>query len=493
MSHALTLHHIRKTFGPLTALDDVSLTLAPGRIHGLLGENGAGKSTLMNVLYGLLRPDGGEILIDGKPTRIRSPRDALASGIGMVHQHFMLGGAMTSLDNVLLGDKRARIWLDRAAFAKNLRELSNRLGLPIDPSAHIGGLSVGQQQRVEILKALYRDVRVLILDEPTAVLTPDETDQLFTAVSRLRSEGKSIVFISHKLKEIKRICDDLTVLRRGKVVFQGTADSVSPIELSRLMVGRDIAPVRLIRDITAATGAMALEVRSLSAPPLRDCDFQIRRGEILGIAGVDGNGQQELAEAILGLRPISGGRIHLADREITSLPASDRLQLGIAHIPNDRKSEGLVGSMSIAENLALKHGFARHGLMRWPTIRRTARQMIEQFSISTLSPHAPVATLSGGNQQKVILARELALSNPKIVIAMNPARGLDVAATQFVYEQLLACRSRGGAVLLIGSELDELLALCDRIGVLYSGRFAMSDFPGEGADQIGRMMTGTAL
>jgi simple sugar transport system ATP-binding protein len=498
---AVELLDIHKRFGQVAALDSVSMTLRPGRVHGLLGENGAGKSTLMNVLYGLLRPDGGRVLLNGKPATIRSPHAALAAGIGMVHQHFMLAGAMTVLNNVLLGDRRAPQVLDRSAAAARLHQLSQRLGLPVDPFARIAELSVGQQQRVEILKALFRDVRVLILDEPTAVLTPAETQQLFAAVDRLRAEGRSIVFISHKLAEVLRICDDLTILRRGRVVFDGPAAGVSAGELSRHMVGRDIEPIRRSTPSPGTPGegwgggSPALAINSLTAPPLRDISFTLHPDEILGIAGVDGNGQQELAESIAGLRPIRSGRILLAGADITRASPGQRFRLGLAHIPNDRKLEGLVGSMSVAENLALKRHdtppFAHGGILSWRSIRRTARDLVARYDIRTPSIHAPASTLSGGNQQKLILARELALSEPRLVLAMNPVRGLDIAATHFVYEQLLAVRARGGAVLLISSELDELLTLCDRIGVLYNGRFAMSEFPRDGAaEQIGRMMTG---
>jgi general nucleoside transport system ATP-binding protein len=494
---AVELRDIRKRFGPTIALDGVSLSLRPGRVHGLLGENGAGKSTLMNVLYGLLRADGGEIRIDGRHAAIRSPQDALAAGVGMVHQHFMLAGAMTVLDNVLLGDRRAGQWLDRGTAAGKLVELSRRLGLPVNLRARIAELSVGEQQRVEILKALYREVNVLILDEPTAVLTPAETEQLFAAVDRLRTEGTSVVFISHKLGEVKQICDEVTVLRRGWVVFEGAAAGVSAEELSRHMVGHDLAPVRLDRDSSTASDANlpALTLEGVSAGIVRDVSLRIGAGEILGIAGVDGNGQQELAEMIIGLRRATAGRIALGETDVTRLPLARRIDLGLAHIPNDRKREGLVGTMSIAENLALKRHamrpFARGGLMSWRAVRRSARELVDRFDVRAPSIDSPVATLSGGNQQKVILARELGMADPKLVVAMNPARGLDVAATNFVYEQLLAVRRRGGAVLLISSELDELLELCDRIGVLYGGRFAMSDFPRTGAFEIGRMMTGT--
>ena len=516
MGFAIQLRDIRKQFGSLMVLDGVSLSLKPGRVHGLLGENGAGKSTLMNILYGLLRADSGTILIDERIANIASPQAALRAGIGMVHQHFMLAGAMTVLDNVLLGDRREGRWLNRTTAAEKLTELSRHLGLPVDPTARISELSVGRQQRVEILKALYRDVQVLILDEPTAVLTPAETEQLFTAVNRLKAAGKCVVFISHKLGEIKRICDDLTVLRRGRVAFQGEAAGVSTEEISRQMMGRDVVPFLVSKEwppssfggeddgeIFHASNVKSvpsahpqkkprniLSIEALSADPLHDVSLHIHPGEILGIAGVDGNGQQELAEAILGLRSIATGRIDIDGRDILRLSAAARAALGIAHIPNDRRREGLIGTMTITENLALKHQFSRLGLMRWPTARRAARGLIQQFDIRTRAAETPVATLSGGNQQKVILARELAIVEPKLVIAMNPARGLDVAATQFVYRQLSACREKGGAILLISSELDELMALCDRIGVLYNGRLTMSRFPHDGIAELGRMMTG---
>jgi simple sugar transport system ATP-binding protein len=495
---SVELIDVRKRFGPVQALDGVSMTMRPGCVHGLLGENGAGKSTLMNILYGLLRPDSGRVLLSGKLATIRSPHAALAAGIGMVHQHFMLAGAMTVLDNVLLGDRRAPQWLERSAAAEQLHQLSQRLGLPVDPFARIGDLSVGQQQRVEILKALFRDVRVLILDEPTAVLTPAETQQLFAAVDRLRAEGRSIVFISHKLAEVLRICDDLTILRRGRVVFDGPAAGVSAEELSRHMVGHDIEPIRRAPPLAEVHDGKPppLSVRGLAGPPLHDVSFELHAGEILGIAGVDGNGQQELAESIAGLGPIRSGRILMAGADVTRANPAERFELGLAHIPNDRKLEGLIGSMSVAENLALKRHAARPfahrgGILSWRSIRRTARDLVARYDVRTPSIHASASTLSGGNQQKLILARELAISEPRLVLAMNPVRGLDIAATHFVYEQLLAVRARGGAVLLISSELDELLTLCDRIGVLFNGRFTMSDFPREGAaEQIGRMMTG---
>jgi simple sugar transport system ATP-binding protein len=494
---ALELLDIRKTFDDIVALDGVTLRLAPGSVHGVLGENGAGKSTLMNVAYGLLRPDTGEIRVAGQSVRPpRSPADAIARGVGMVHQHFMLAPPMTVLDNVLLGDRRAPQLLDRGTSADALSAMAQRLGLPIDPHARVESLSVGQQQRVEILKALWRDARVLILDEPTAVLTPIEVDQLFAAVERLRDEGRSVVFISHKLGEVQRICDDLTVLRRGRVVWEGRADAVAPDDLARQMIGHDLAPVtRASTPAPARTSSSpTLVVDRVCVPGLHDVSLHIAPGEILGIAGVDGNGQQELAEAIVGLRKTTAGTVTLSGLDVTRLSLKDRLALGAAHIPNDRKRESLVPTMSVTENLCLKlhdrRPFARAGVMSWRSATSLARSLAQKFDIRAATVDVPVATLSGGNQQKVVLARELGMTDPKLVVAMNPVRGLDVAATNFVYEQLLARRAAGAAILLISSELDELLALCDRIAVLYSGRLTHTNFPDTDRQTIGRLMAG---
>jgi len=489
------LLHIIKAFGRVRAVNDVSLSIAPGTVHGLLGENGAGKTTLMNMLYGMVQRDGGEIRIDGRAIELNSPRDAIAGGIGMVHQHFMLAGAMSVLDNVLLGDRREGFALDRAVAAGRLEKLANDLNLGVDLSARVEELSVGQQQRVEILKALWRDVSLLILDEPTAVLTPQETEQLFSAVRRLRSRGKSIVFISHKLREVLSICDRLTVLRGGHVVWEGAGKDATEGQLASIMVGEDFSPIEISTARAASADAAILRLLNISAPGLNSISFDLHN-EILGVAGVDGNGQQELAEATVGLCPLEQGQIFLADHDISSLAARQRFQLGLAHIPNDRKREGLIGSMGIPQNLVLKQHssppFSNRGIMHWRRVRESATRLARGFDIRTNSLDSPISTLSGGNQQKVVLARELGLSQPKIIIAMNPTRGLDVAAARFVHEQLLAHRLRGAAILLISSELDEILQLSDRIGVLYRGRLTMSDFPRQGVDKIGRMMAGVS-
>jgi simple sugar transport system ATP-binding protein len=411
----------------------------------------------------------------------------------MVHQHFMLAGGMSVLDNVLLGDRRQGQWLDRRSAARALVELSRRLDLEVDPQAPVGGLSVGQQQRVEILKALYRDARVLILDEPTAVLTPQESEQLLAAMRRLRDDGRSVAFISHKLGEVLRACDDVVVMRRGRVEWSGAALGVTPEDLARLMVGRDVAEVRADETTGAATTPV-IRLDGVSAPGIIDVELSAG-AEVLGIAGVDGNGQQELAEVLVGLRRVTSGRVWLGDRDITHLDLPRRTRLGIAHVPDDRRREGLVPSMTVAENVALKQHarppFSRGaGIMSWTRTRAVARDLARSFDVRTSSIDVPAGTLSGGNQQKVLLARELALVRPRVVVAMNPARGLDVAATNFVYERLLGCRREGCAVILISSDLDELLRLGDRITVLYRGRLTMTDFPRAGVEEIGRLMAG---
>lgn len=484
----IELQHITKHFGSVRAVDDISISIEPGAVHGLLGENGAGKTTLMNILYGMVQRDGGEIRVGGRSVDVNSPRDAIAHGIGMVHQHFMLAGAMSVLDNVLLGDRRERIVLDRATARKRLEKLAGDLNLQIDPSARVEELSVGQQQRVEILKALWREVGLLILDEPTAVLTPQESEQLFVAVRRLREQGKSIVFISHKLREVLGICDRLSVLRGGRLVWQGASKDASEQQLASIMVGEDFKSTLSKPPVGSASADAAL-LRIINSA----VSFELKN-EILGIAGVDGNGQQELAETIVGLRHLNQGQIFLGDRDISTLDARDRFKLGLAHIPNDRKREGLIGSMGIGENLILKQHdsppVSRNGLMRWRTVRESAAKLVEQFDIRTTSLNTAISTLSGGNQQKVVLARELGLSQPKVIIAMNPTRGLDVAATHFVHEQLLAYRAGGAGILLISSELDEILRLSDRVGVLYRGQLTISDFPRDGVEKIGRLMAG---
>ena len=496
MSHPVELINIQKRFGSLLALDHVSLSLKPGQIHGLLGENGAGKSTLMNVLYGMSRADSGSIHIHGKPKIIRNPRQAIAHGIGMVHQHFMLAGQMTVLDNILLGDSRNSFFLDRKKITAKLETLSEDLGLQVSFNCTVNKLSVGQQQRVEILKALYRNVEVLILDEPTAVLTPTEVSQLMKAMLQLRDAGKSIVFISHKLREIKEICDVLTVLRHGKTVFHGDARSVSADEISTHIIGKNVSvPVAATtrtttHPISSDLQTPALKITNITGGLLKNISFQINGGEILGIAGVDGNGQEELEQAILGLRSDCIGGISFMGNDIESLPTSKRFDLGIGHIPNDRKLMGLAGNMSIFENISLKIPFKSFGIVNWMAARKQARELMATFDIRAQSISIPVSQLSGGNQQKVILARELGLRQPNLVVAVNPVRGLDVSAIGFVREQLLKLKAQNRAVLLICSDLDEIMAVADRIAVLYNGQLTMSNYPNCTQEEIGQLMTG---
>ena len=493
---AIDLIDIHKRFGLTTALDGVSLRLERGSVHGLLGENGAGKTTIMNVLYGLVRPDSGQIRMDGRPAAIRSPADAIAMGIGMVHQHFMLAGQLTVLDNILLGDRRQSQFLSRRQASGRLIQLAGSLGWEVDPAARIEELSVGQQQRVEILKALYRDIDLLILDEPTAVLTPQETDNLLSAMSRLRDAGKAVVFISHKLAEVQRICDRLTILRRGRVAWEGPATAGAD-ELAARMVGEEHhqgeqarLPVNPKRE---ETNRSILKLESVRAEGLAELSLTVG-AEVLGIAGVDGNGQQELAELLVGLRSASSGRIMLGGEDVTALGLAARNRLGIAHIPNDRKLEALVPSMSIAQNIALKHHgrrpFSRSGIVNWARVHQSASELAGMFDVRASSVDTPVATLSGGNQQKVVLARELAVVKPRAIVAMNPTRGLDIAATRFVHERLIEHRNAGCAVIVISSELDELLTICDRLAVLYRGRLTETSFPHTDTAEIGRLMAG---
>jgi ABC-type uncharacterized transport system ATPase subunit len=496
----LELRGITKRFGPLVANDEISLSVAPGQVHALLGENGAGKTTLMNVLYGLTQPDEGEILIDGKPAKFGSPKDAIAAGIGMVHQHFMLVPVFTVAENVTLGIEEAdRIGLlDRRKTRRDVRELSHRYGLDVNPDALVEDLPVGIQQRVEIIKALVRNANVLILDEPTAVLTPAETEELFRIVRQLRDGGTSIIFISHKLKEVQSIADTITVLRRGKVVGQRTPPATEE-DLASLMVGRD---VQLRVDKTPAQpGETVLAVTGLTVAgeqgdlPVNGLSFEVHVGEILGIAGVQGNGQTELCEALMGLRPTLAGSVTLNGRDLTRATPRARLRAGVAYVPEDRREDGLVGSFSVAENLVLdtydRAPFASGINLNLPAIRSNATTLIDEFDVRTGSPATPAGTLSGGNQQKVILAREVGREH-KVLIASQPTRGLDVGSIEFVHRRIVQQRDHGVAVIIVSSELDEIYALADRIAVMYEGRITGFRDPSVPAAELGRLMAGGA-
>ncbi|MFC5380200.1 ABC transporter ATP-binding protein [Aquipuribacter nitratireducens] len=493
----LELEGITKRFGSFTANDAIDLVVEPGEIHALLGENGAGKSTLMNVLFGLLKADEGRVLVDGDPVRFTGPRDAMQAGIGMVHQHFMLVPVFTVAENVVLGDEPTKGggFLDRATAAQRVRETSARFGFDLDPDRLVGDLPVGVQQRVEIIKALVRDAEVLILDEPTAVLTPQETDELLGIMKELAASGTSIVFITHKLREVKEVADRITVIRRGKVV--GTAEpTASATELASLMVGRAVDLTVDKEDKEA--GEVRFSMRGVSLVEdgitlLDDVDLDVRSGEIVAVAGVQGNGQTELTETILGLVRPSSGSITLDGTELSGRSVRQVLDAGVGFVPEDRSTDGVIGSFTVAENLVLDlfHGppFAS-GLAYDPkAVLANAEHRIEEFDIRAGGPTSTAGSLSGGNQQKVVLAREL--SRPlRLFVASQPTRGLDVGSIEFVHSRIVAERDSGAAVLVVSTELDEVVALADRIAVMYAGRVVgvvPADTPRE---VLGLMMAG---
>jgi ABC-type uncharacterized transport system ATPase subunit len=494
----LRLRGITKRFGPLVANDHIDLDIKPGEIHCLLGENGAGKSTLMNVLYGMLQPDEGEITIDGRPHTSRTPKEAMAAGIGMVHQHFMLVEVFSVAENLILGREQTTGGVLNMRQARaTVRELSDRYRLAVDPDALIEDLPVGIQQRVEILKALANDATYLIFDEPTAVLTPQEIDELITVMRSLRDEGKAIVFITHKLREVRAIADKITVIRRGKVV--GTAQpSDSEGQLAELMVGRAVnllvdkepprrsdSPRLVLDGISVANTAGALVVDGL--------DLEVSGGEIVCIAGVQGNGQTELVEALLGLIPISQGSVTLDGRPITRHTPKQSIADGLGYVPEDRKHDGFVSSFSVAENLVLntfdEPPYAKGPALDLAAIRRNAEDRVTEFDIRTQSVDAPMTSLSGGNQQKVVLAREL--SRPlSALIASQPTRGVDVGAIEFLHGRLVTERDRGTAVVIVSTELDEVVALADRVAVMYRGRLVGIVPPDTSREVLGLMMAG---
>ena len=484
---------ITKRFPGVVANDAVEFEAAVGEVHALLGENGAGKSTLSNMLTGLYRPDSGHIEVAGAPVQLGSPRAAIAAGIGMVHQHFRLVAPFTVAENIVLGHDPAFV-LRRAEIEGRVRALSQQFGLDVDPTARIWQLSVGEQQRVEIVKALYRDARILILDEPTAVLTPQEADRLFETVRELARTGRTVIFISHKLHEVMAVADRVTVLRAGRSVATVRTAEVTQRGLASLMVGREVAgPMRIAR--AAPLGEAVLELVGVSAvgdrgvPALSDLSLTVRAGEILGIAGVAGNGQRELAEAITGLRRCTG-TISLAGAPLS--PGSPRaaIEAGIAHVPEDRLGTAVAPSLSIAENVALKRYRQGGRLLRRGAMTAAAEALIERYDVKAPGPHAPARQLSGGNLQKVVLGREFA-AEPRVLIAASPTRGLDVGAIETVHAHLRDAAARGVAVLLISEDLDEIMALADRIAVLFEGRIA-GELAGAAAtaDELGLLMAG---
>ncbi|GAA4657058.1 ABC transporter ATP-binding protein [Arthrobacter cryoconiti] len=494
----LELKGITKSFGALVANDHIDLVVESGEIHSLLGENGAGKSTLMNVLYGLYEPTFGEILIDDQPVKFSGPADAMAAGIGMVHQHFMLVPVFTVAENVALGGESTTFGgiLNLNDTRAKVREVSARFGFNVDPDALVEDLPVGVQQRVEIIKALVREAKILILDEPTAVLTPQETDELMEIMRQLKANGTSIVFISHKLREVKAISDTITVIRRGKVV--GSAEpGTSTTELASLMVGR---AVNLTLDKAAATpGDLTFKVSNLTVMSdagqrlLDDISFSVADGEILAVAGVQGNGQTELTEAVLGLHKHISGSIMLDGNELVGRSVRQVLDAGVGFVPEDRQDDGLVGEFSIAENLVLdlytKEPYSRWGSMNRAVIGKNAEEKVAEFDVRTQSAQDAADTLSGGNQQKVVLAREL--SRPlKLFIASQPTRGVDVGSIEFLHKRIVAERDAGTPVIIVSTELDEILELGDRIAVLFAGKL-MGIVPGKSSRELlGLMMAG---
>ena len=498
----LELQGITKRFGTLVANDSIDLVVQPGEIHALLGENGAGKSTLMNVLYGLYTADEGKILLDDKVQAFDGPGDAMAAGIGMVHQHFMLIPVFTVAENVALGHEPTGPLgsLNIAKAKKLVLEISERFGFDVDPDALIEDLPVGVQQRVEIIKALSRDAKILVLDEPTAVLTPQETDELMEIMRELAKSGTSIVFITHKLREVKAVADKITVIRLGKVVGTASPDA-STNELASMMVGREVELT--VQKELSELGPALVEVKNISVLDDRlhravdDVSFDVFGGEILAIAGVQGNGQTELAEALLGIRSVikGSGSIVVKDKDLTSATVRKVLEAGVAFIPEDRKKDGLVSEFTISENFMLNQSFTSRftkGLsVNFPLRREIATDLVERFDVRTPSIDTPAGKLSGGNQQKVVVARELA-RDVEVLIASQPTRGVDVGSIEFIHEQIVSERDRGKAVILISTELDEVLALADRIAVMYRGKIVGIVGPETTRETLGKMMAGVS-
>jgi len=498
---------ITKKFPGVLANDKVDFDLRKGEIHALLGENGAGKSTLMNILYGLYHPEAGEVFVNGSKMELNSPRDAIHHGIGMVHQHFMLIPVFTVTENIMLGaetDHRNKsnenplVKLDRGEVAQKVRDLSHQYGLDVDPNAIVGDLPVGVQQRVEIVKALYRNASILILDEPTAVLTPQEAEDLFRIMHELTEQGVSIIFITHKLKEVLKVADRITVMRAGRVVGTAKPKDSSEQSLAEMMVGREVIltvmkkPAQPAEEVLKVKGLYVKDVRGLET--VRDVSFEVRAGEVLGIAGVQGNGQTELAEALTGLRPIESGRFLLAGKDLTGQPPRPITEAGLAHIPEDRQRHGLVLSYTVADNMVLcdyyQPRFSKGIVIQQNQVDDNAAKLIKNYDIRTPSAFVSAGKLSGGNQQKVIVAREL--SRPvKLVIASQPTRGLDVGSIEYIHKEIIAMRDRGVAVLLVSAELDEIMSLADRIAVMYRGQIvATVNRKDASREQLGLLMAG---
>ena len=496
----LVVERLTKSFGDLKANDEVSLHVRRGTVHAVLGENGAGKTTLMNVLYGLLEPDSGRIILNGNEVKITSPRAALDMGLGMVHQHFMLVGPLTVTENVILGMEGIGARLDLREHEQRLRQLSETFGFDIEPRETIARLPIGMQQRVEILKALYRNANLIILDEPTSVLTPGEIGSFFAVLKRLREAGKTVIFITHKLEEVMELADEVTVMRGGRVTDELATANTSAAELARLMVGREV--IFHVDRPTGGTGRIFFEVRDLRArgdrgnEALQGVSFDVHEGEILGFAGVDGNGQAELAEVIAGLRPIHAGSMKLDGEEISDCSVAARAhRLKIGYVPEDRHRTGLVLDQSIASNLMLRAynrpPFVRSGgILDFSAIRANANRLVERYRVRHSSIDQQARRLSGGNQQKLILAREIE-AGPRLLIVAQPCKGLDVGAIEFVQNTLIEQRSKGVGIIYISTELEHILAVCDRVAVMFRGRITGVMTPREAtSDRLGRLMAG---
>jgi general nucleoside transport system ATP-binding protein len=495
------MRNIVKRFPGVLANSDVSFDVKAGEVHALLGENGAGKSTLMRQLYGLYQPDEGEIVIDGKPNVFRSPADAIRAGIGMIHQHFMLVPTLTVAQNVALGLRSSREpLLDLDKVTKHIQELSEAYGIKVEPRAYVWQLSVGEQQRVEIMKALYRGASLIILDEPTAVLTPQEVYDLFATLRRMVSEGHSLVFISHKLHEVKDISDRVTVLRDGKVIGTRPTREVTRDELVKMMVGREL---KELEPRPLKPGAVTLKLEGLKTmgdrgtEALHGVDLDIHAGEILGLAGVSGNGQRELAECVAGMRKATAGNIMVGEKNITTSTLNQRIDAGMAYIPEERMRDGAIREFSVEENIYLHDHSSRqytHGIfLDFPRMESHAIDLVNEFTVKTPSLDTPLKNLSGGNIQKLIMARELS-RRPEALIAAQPTRGVDIGATEYIHQRLLAQREAGTAILLISEDLDEIRTLSDRIAIMYEGKIVGIVERGQASvEQIGLMMAGISM
>ncbi len=496
----LEMRNVTKRFPGVLANDRVSFAVQPGEVHALLGENGAGKTTLMNILYGLYQPDAGEVFLNGERVTLRSPKDAMSRGVGLVAQHFHLARRHTVAENIGLGLADTPFWFPVKKLSARVLELGRRYGLTVDPNARVWQLSPGEQQRVEILKALLQSAKILILDEPTSVLTPQEAESLFTVLGRMKAEGEAVVFISHKLDEVMSVADRVTVLRKGAVVGTLASAEATPGSLAQMMMGRKVTPLRAKNASSTERVVLSLEGVSVKGDrgvdALRDVSLNVHGGEIVGVAGVAGNGQGELIETLTGLRRAFQGRVTLDGRDVTALGAKDLFEAGVAHIPEDRNHVGIVPSLSVAENAVLRQyrykPFSKGALLDWRAVKTFADKSVKDYEVATPSTATPARLLSGGNVQKIILARELS-GDPKLVVAAHPTYGLDVSAAALTHNLLLQQRERGAGVLLVSEDLDELLKLADRIVVLFAGVvMGVLDAASADRERLGLLMAGVA-